>query len=207
MEALAAGCRYVHPALGLHPELAMQRVGELRLFASYLPRTRYVGEVGLDYRTALEAERATQRKVFTEILQRCDEAKDKVLTIHSRRAADDVADAICMGLRGTVILHWYSGSARTLARALSCGAYLSVNCSMLNAKRARLLLGGVPRERVLTETDGPFTKLPDGTPATPQTVYETIRLLTRLWGTSEDEARDQVQSNVESLLRQSSGSA
>lgn len=201
MESLAAGCIFVLPALGLHPELASQRFGELPLFAQYLPRTRFVGEIGLDYRTTDERDRAIQRRAFNRILEDCDGAGNKVLTIHSRRAADDVADAICSGLRVTVILHWFSGSARALARALGCGAYLSVNREMLSAERGRMLLTGVPRERVLTETDGPFVKLPDRTPATPATVLETITALTRIWRTSEDDVRAQVLSNFEAALQ------
>src|SRR4051812_28917583 len=38
----------IRTALGIHPELASARVGELPLFERLLPRTRYVGEIGLD---------------------------------------------------------------------------------------------------------------------------------------------------------------
>jgi TatD DNase family protein len=46
--ALAAGAPRIRTGLGLHPQLAHQRKGELPLFDELLPSTRYVGEVGLD---------------------------------------------------------------------------------------------------------------------------------------------------------------
>ena len=38
----------VRAALGLHPQLVADRVNELKIWETYLPHTRYVGEVGLD---------------------------------------------------------------------------------------------------------------------------------------------------------------
>src|ERR1035437_8151628 len=46
--ALAAPTKRIRTALGLHPQLAHERMNELPLFDSYLPETRYVGEIGLD---------------------------------------------------------------------------------------------------------------------------------------------------------------
>src|ERR1035441_1290583 len=46
--ALAAPTKRIRTALGLHPQLAHERMSELALFDSYLPETRYVGEIGLD---------------------------------------------------------------------------------------------------------------------------------------------------------------
>src|ERR1035437_1612235 len=46
--ALAGSHPRIKTALGLHPQLAHQRKSELALFEQLLPRTPYVGEVGLD---------------------------------------------------------------------------------------------------------------------------------------------------------------
>ena len=51
---------------------------------------------------------------------------------------------------------------------------------MLHSEVGRALVLRMPRERVLTETDGPFVQ--DGTgPATPTTVKVTVRSLAELW--------------------------
>ncbi|MES2359505.1 MAG: Qat anti-phage system TatD family nuclease QatD [Gemmatimonadota bacterium] len=195
---IVGAARYVRPALGLHPELAAERHRELTLFDALLPQTRYVGEVGLDYQTMVEAERSTQRRVLATIIERCDNAGGKVVTVHSRRAADDVVDAFGPQFRGTYILHWYSGSVRALRRALNHGAYISVNPAMARSERGRSLIGEVPRERVLTETDGPFVTVHTG-PAVPADVRGVISELGRLWGTDPDEAAEMVYRNFSSL--------
>lgn len=201
-ERLTHGTRFLRPALGLHPELAVERRGELALFRALLPRTRYIGEVGLDYSTSSGSDRRTQRSVFTEILRLCSETGDKVLTVHSRRAAEDVVDAIGDSFRGTVILHWYSGSWKALERALAAGAFVSVNTAMCESKRFNQLVTRVPAERLLTETDGPFVGV-RGRKAEPADVREVIAALSRSWGQDEDEVSRTLHANFARALRTS----
>jgi TatD DNase family protein len=200
---LVGNARFVRVSLGLHPELAAERHVELGLFAELLPRTRYVGEVGLDYQTTLQSERATQRRVFSAIIEQCDEAGRKVLTVHSRRAANDVVDAFGTSFRGRYILHWYSGAIGTLHRALANGAYVSVNPAMIRSRRGLALISEVPRERVLTETDGPFVTLgAQGAlaPARPPDVSIVIDALAQAWAVESEEARAVVYQNFNTLL-------
>lgn len=184
-EQMTRGKKYLRAALGLHPELAVERRGELPTFEALLPRTRYVGEVGLDYSTPSASDRRIQRSVFEEVLRLCSAAGDKVLTVHSRRAADDVVDAIGPSFQGTVVLHWYSGSMQTLERAVAAGAYFSINTAMCQGKRFCSLLSRIPRERILTETDGPFIDVA-GRRAEPADVQGVIAALARLWGEETD---------------------
>ena len=193
--------RFVRPALGLHPELAVERHRELSLFGDLLTRTRYVGEVGLDYQTTVESERALQRRVLATIVEQCDAAGGKILTVHSRRAAEDVVSAFGEGFRGTYILHWYSGGVKALRRAISNGAYFSFNTAMMRTGHGQSLVAQVPRNRVLTETDGPFITVGDSG-AEPHRVGIVIDSLAIAWGTTPDEARRTVYANFSSLLRQ-----
>jgi TatD DNase family protein len=199
-ERLTRGMRYLRPALGLHPELAVERRGELALFRTLLPRTRYIGEVGLDYSTPSQSDRKTQRFIFTEILGLCSEAGDKVLTVHSRRAAEDVVDAIGEAFRGSIILHWYSVSVKTLDRALAAGAYISVNTAMCEGKRFSRLLSHVPADRVLTETDGPFVTV-QGRRAEPSDVREVVAALSRAWGRQPSDVIRMLHENFARVLR------
>lgn len=198
--ALAKGKRYVRPALGLHPQLASERASELPIMWRHLPETRYIGEIGLDYTTTDPTDRATQRRVFEAVLAKCHESADKLLTVHSRRAADDVVDMIGGGFRGTVILHWYSGSQPALKKAVSRGFYFSVNTAMIESKRSLSMLEHVPREQVLTETDGPFVSGSLG-PSRPWDVASVVGILAQRWRTSEREVRETVYENFTRLLR------
>jgi TatD DNase family protein len=203
LERLLAGSRFVRPAIGLHPELVAARSSELPLFHAALSRTRYVGEVGLDYVTADDAERKLQRRVLSEILTACAEYGDKIITSHSRRAADDVIDAFGAGFRGTWILHWYSGSERALRRALDHGAYFSVNPAMLSSERGRRLISTVPPDRVLLESDGPFVTCggPMGSsPVRPLDAIETAAELSRLWSIALEDTAVRLKTTFRALL-------
>src|SRR6266545_758528 len=115
LTALVGPAKSIHVAIGLHPELAHERDGELPLFHQLLPRTRYVGEVGLDYVTSDRERRDRQRRALTRIVEWCAEAGGKIVTVHSRRAANDVVD-VFGAFAGTYILHWYTGSIQSLNR-------------------------------------------------------------------------------------------
>ncbi len=203
LAALVGTATSIRVALGLHPELAHERHGELPLFRELLARTRYVGEVGLDYVTSDDDRRRLQRTVLTAIVAWCSEAGDKVVTVHSRRAADDVVD-VFGAFRGIYILHWYSGSLRALRRALSNGAYVSVNPAMVRSERSMALMAHVPKERVLTETDGPFVLVEDR-PARPEDVGLAICGLGDLWGVNAEVARGVVYDNFARILRSGGG--
>src|SRR5690606_21775950 len=128
----------------------------INLFLQMLAETKYVGEIGLDYVTKDEENRATQRQVFQKILLRCAELKHKILTIHSRRAAKDVIEIIGDNFPCTIILHWFSGSKKALEKGLSFGFYFSVNSAMLQSANGLDIVRSIPSNRLLTESDGPF---------------------------------------------------
>jgi TatD DNase family protein len=197
---LTAKCRYVRPALGLHPELVHSHGHEVQQIPDLLKTTRYVGEIGLDYQTSDLDQRQAQRKVLTSILKWCADHGDKILTLHSRRAAADVISCLGEAFPGKAILHWFSGSARELDCAVTNGLYFSVNPSMVRSEKGRALVLRMPAERVLTETDGPFVKA-GGRVARPKDVLEVIEQLGIIWSLPTENASERVLQNLRSLLQ------
>jgi TatD DNase family protein len=177
---LLAGHRFLRPALGLHPELAHQRFGEIGLLKELITDTRYIGEIGLDFVTTDADVRAIQVRVFEAILTECAASGNKVLTIHSRRAAQEVVDRIGIGFPSKVILHWFSGNVKVLHRALENGYYFSINTAMVESDSGRRLITHIPPDRVLTESDGPFINV-GGQPARPRDVRAVITQLATIW--------------------------
>ena len=92
--ALARNAPRIRTALGLHPQIAHERKGELPLFERLLPENRYVGETGLDGGPEYKCHWQDQVAVFTRILELCEKAGGRILTVHSRRAARPVLDAL-----------------------------------------------------------------------------------------------------------------
>jgi TatD DNase family protein len=200
---LTRGTRYVRAALGLHPQLVAARASELTLWERHLPETRYVGEVGLDAGPQFYKSLDAQKQVFRTVLERCAEAGGKILTVHSVRSAPMVLDMVEHHLprdRGVVVLHWFSGSKAEARRAADLGCYFSINAEMTRSDRGRALVANLPMDRLLTETDGPFTQI-DGRPAEPIDARVATEIIARVRNVTADAIARTVRTNLQSLLR------
>jgi TatD DNase family protein len=194
--------RHVRAGLGLHPQLVAERHAEIALWENYLPQTRYVGEVGLDAGPQYYRSFELQKQVFERILKECAKAGGKVLSVHSVRTATAVLDLIeaCLPSdRGQVVLHWFTGSKAEARRAAELGCYFSINAAMMTKERGRDLIATLPLERLLTETDGPFTQV-SGRPARPVDVETTLDTLANLRGLTPEVAAEKVRTNLRTLL-------
>ncbi len=201
-EELTRSTAHVRAALGLHPQLVAQRADELALFEELLPRTRYVGEVGLDAGRQYYGSFNQQTEVFTAILQLCAQAGGKILSVHSIRSAGQVLNLVEKHLpveRGRVVLHWFSGSASELRRAVELGCYFSVNAAMLTTPAGQSTISAIPLERLLTETDGPFVKI-GGRAAHPKDIVTLMDGLADKRRLAPEAVRAQLVMNLRCLL-------
>lgn len=199
---LAQRTRHVRAALGLHPQLVAERADELDLWDEYLSETRYVGEVGLDAGPRFYKSFDLQKQVFRHVLQRCAEAKGKIVTVHSIRSTKIVLDHIEAYLpptKGKVVLHWFTGTKGEAKRALDLGCYFSINAAMLDNERHTSMVATIPQARLLTETDGPFTKTGDRA-SKPTDVSLVVDTLARLRNMSSADVAAAIRGNLRELL-------
>ena len=197
--ALMRGAARLRIAIGMHP-LAAHRISavELSLFRRMIDRTDYVGEVGLDFSQHGRATRDVQQVVFGTVLSH-PEIKSKILTVHSRGAEAAVIDRLAAA-RTAAILHWYSGPIGLIKSAIDAGLFFSVNPAMLRSRKGRRIVEAIPPDRVLTETDGPYTKV--GTRASePSDVPAVISALAERWSVSPEVAGERVYGNMIRLAR------
>ena len=200
---LTRSTRYVRAALGLHPQLVAERAGELALWEHHLPEARYVGEVGLDAGPRFYKSLDVQKQVFRTILERCADAGGKILTIHSVRSVPMVLDMIERHLprnRGVAVLHWFTGTKAEARRAVALGCYFSINAEMMHSGRGRALVAELPMDRLLTETDGPFTQV-DGRSTEPTDAPKTIDVIARVRNLAADAIDKAVRANLQTLLK------
>ncbi|WP_152047731.1 Qat anti-phage system TatD family nuclease QatD [Aureimonas psammosilenae] len=198
--ALAPDGSRIKTALGLHPELAAARARELPLFERLLPRTDYVGEIGLDgsreHRDTMDA----QLGVLRDILRMCSLAGGRVMSMHSRGAIDCVLDALeAEPSAGRPILHWFVGTKRQVERAAEMGCWFSVGPSVLLGERGRTAVRAMPWDRVLTESDGPFGQY-QGQPTKPWDAWATVEGLAQLWNASREEVQSRLVSNFRKIV-------
>lgn len=199
---LTTGKRFVRAALGLHPQLVAERSDEISLWEEYLPQTRYVGEVGIDAGPQYYRSLDLQRSIFERILILCATTGNKILTVHSVRSAALVLDLIEKFLpsdRSQVVLHWFGGTKAEVGRAVDLGCYFSVNAQMARNEKGRVLISSFPIDRLLTETDAPFTKT--GSQLThPQDVAAVVDAIASVRGMTFADVATVVHSNLKTLL-------
>lgn len=151
-----ANFKYIKIALGFHPELVFQYQRQLPAFLKYVEKTRYIGEVGLDFITQDKANQKIQREVFNEIVN-ASQKGNKILSVHSRRAEAECLQ-ILKQFEGRIIMHWFSGSGSILKEFLEMGCYFSINQQMLLSRNGRRIVDALPMDRILIESDAPFSR-------------------------------------------------
>lgn len=147
---------YLRIALGFHPELCVQYKNQISIFYDVCNTTRFIGEIGLDYSNANANEKKIQKSIFESILKCCS-GKKKILSIHSRKAETETMNSL-NGFKGKVILHWYTGNLSNIDIAIGRGYYFSINHQMIKSKAGQNIISKIPVNRILLESDAPFTK-------------------------------------------------
>lgn len=193
-----AQSRYVHAAVGLHPEVAAERCREITLLEECLRQTPFVGEIGLDGSPQHRKSWSMQTEVFVRALTGAQQLGGRVVSIHSRRAADDVLKCInqyTTSGRVLPILHWFSGSMSLASQAVTLGCYFSVNHRMFDHDSGIRMIRNLPEDRLLTETDAPFTRVGERQ-SEPHDVMTTAEELARIRGSSVQRIREAITANA-----------
>ena len=158
-----------------------------------LPHARYIGEVGLDFSNGFERD---QEVFFRELIEKIIHEK-KILTIHSRKAISEVLDIIGNDFSFKPILHWYSGGVKELSTAVTRGYYISVNHKMVNTHKFVSMIKYIPVDRLLLETDLPFS---DNGLSHSNALSFTIEQLSRLYKIDRDAMQEQLSNNFRNIL-------
>lgn len=195
-----AGHPQIHVGLGLHPEVAVSKKGEIEQLVALVSRASIIGEIGLDGSPRFRETLPTQRRIFSSVVAECEAQGGRVMSIHSRGAESEVLDVLERHPRaGTAVLHWFSGTQRELMRAVELGAWFSVGPAMLRGFKGRELAARMPSGRVLPETDGPFAQ-DSGRPLMPWEAWSVCPTLAAAWRLTVDEVQKEMLLNLRRLL-------
>jgi len=184
--------KYIRLALGLHPLRAKEHEKEYSKFRKYVNETSYIGEVGLDFSREGCSTKEIQTKSFEFVLD-CIKGKQKIISLHSRRAEKEVLDMLIDKDISNAIFHWYSGSVSTLHKIISLGFYFSINSAMIQSDNGKKNIAEIPKELVLTETDFPFIENSN--------INSVYQHLAQLWGESVSETEQIIDSNFRQILQ------
>lgn len=182
-------------AVGLHPwwvptdeEACAEVLARFDSIAS--SGVHFVGEVGLDFSSRYEGNRAQQVRAFDHVARTCANMPGALVSIHAVRSASAVLDILeetgCASACSCV-LHWFSGSSDELTRARRLGCFFSVGRRMLATRRGRAYARAIPPDRLILETDAPWGDEAVDFAAVEGELARTLDLLARERGERPDD--------------------
>jgi len=181
---LANSFANVYATVGMHPHDAKDvGANELAVLKHLAEDSKVVaiGETGLDYYYS-HSPHDVQRRVFGQFIQMARQTKLPIV-VHERDAAQEAVELLRSEgggeLRG--VIHCFTGDYQAACAYLDLGFYLSFTgiITFKNANALREVVGKVPLDRMLVETDSPYlTPVPHrgkrNEPAYVRFVAETI---------------------------------
>lgn len=151
----------LYSTAGVHPHdsrnCTMDTIAELRRLAA-LEQVVAIGECGLDFNRDFSP-RPQQEKWFAAQVALAEELQ-KPLFMHERDAGQRFYD-ILTAVRKSVpaVVHCFTGSRESLKMYLDLGLHIGVTgwiCDERRGKPLRELVGEVPLDRLMIETDAPY---------------------------------------------------
>lgn len=156
----------VRQFVGIHPEAAAREDLDkfMEMFKSNLKSVDGVGEIGLD--GTYDVPYDQQKQIFNTMLGLAESEK-KPVSIHSRKTLDDVLEILSSYKIKSVLLHWFAGSKKQLAKSMDMGLYASYGPALVYSEDKKVLLKNTDKNRFLVETDGPvrYTRCFENLPA------------------------------------------
>jgi len=117
-----------------------------------------IGEVGLDFSRADEIEKRRQIEFLEKVFLKFPR---NIITIHCKNAENELIALIEKYGLSRHIIHWFNGNGEQLKRLIDTGAYFSINGNMVRTDKQVQLLKTIPQNRILIESDGPYSKIRD----------------------------------------------
>ncbi len=160
---------HVWACVGIHPEEINDSrfmIHELKQNLKRLAQNNKVvgvGEVGLDYRQGIsETDKNKQKEIFIKMIELAIETGLPIV-VHNRNADEDILQMLYAHsslLKDKILMHCFTRNTDFMDKMADLGAYFSFGGFLLgeNNSRVRKAAKMAPEDRILLETDGPFTK-------------------------------------------------
>jgi len=190
--------KYIRFALGLHPTCADKHEREYGLFQEYVNSTSYIGEIGLDFSSEFEKTKDIQIRSLRVVLEAVRN-RPRFITFHSRKAEETLLAMLDEYSIRNAVFHWYTGPVDLISEILARGHYFSVNSAMLYSKAGQHIVSCIPKNQILTETDGPFVEIA-GRQARPSNIEQIQMGLATMWNYKAIDVERQIRINFERIL-------
>jgi len=133
------------------------------------------------------------------------ESESKPVSIHSRKALDDVLQMLPSYKIKSVLLHWFAGNKKQLAKSMDMGLYVSYGPALVYSDDKKVLLKNTDSSRFLVETDGPvrYSRCFENLPAISCSfLVSVVSSAADVLGITYEEAASLLQKNAKAYLWQ-----
>ena len=161
-----------------------------------------IGECGLDYNWKdfqTDELREKQKEVFRKILKLAKKINKPVI-VHSRKAEADAIEILEELDMKKVVMHCFSGKKALIRRCVENKWFFSVPPVIKRLQHFVTLVGIVPLEKLLTETDAPYLSPVAGKRNEPANVVVTIEEIAKIKGLGKAEVGERIFNNAVGLF-------
>jgi TatD DNase family protein len=199
---IAERCKLILPCFGVHPWNAPEYVNHLEDLRNFIEQTPLLGEIGLDFHSAEDADQfPVQLKIFEFFLSAAKEQK-KIVNLHTRGAEKEVLQLLKDYDIHRAIVHWYSGPMEVLNELVARGLYFTIGVEVLYSEHIQTIVRKLPEEQFLTETDNPGgQKWLTGEPGMPLLIKDVVQAIAKLRKTTVQVIIQTVQTNFLRLIQ------
>jgi TatD DNase family protein len=183
---------FIYPSIGIHPIEAETDVKTaITQIISNIDHCVAIGEIGLDYQ--YDINKTKQKEIFENMLQ-ISKKNGKPVSLHSRKAWDDVFSLVQTIGISKAVFHWYSGPNEILKKILDNGYFVSATPAVWHSPKHRNAIEMTPVESILLETDTPVKY--GGVPSEPSDVTKVLNMVAKIKNISIDKLADITTNNA-----------
>ena len=183
---------FIYPSIGIHPIEAETDVKTaITQIISNIDHCVAIGEIGLDYQ--YDINKTKQKEIFENMLQIAKKLR-KPVSLHSRKAWDDVFSLVQTIGISKAVFHWYSGPNEVLKKILDNGYFVSATPAVWHSPKHRNAIEMTPVESILLETDAPVKY--GGVPSEPSDVTKVLNMVAKIKNISIDKLADITTNNA-----------
>lgn len=165
-------------------------------------RCSVIGEVGLDKHFVKKTDLYPHQQELLEFFVDLSVATNKPLNLHSTGAEEDVLEILrSRKIDGRLVnIHWFNGPSEVLEGLVDLGCYFSVGPAVHYTRHAEVV-GAVPLDRLLSESDGDVRYKPLGYVGEPAVVPSVIRKVSEILRQDLEECGERLYTNAMRFLQ------
>jgi TatD DNase family protein len=156
-----------------------------------------IGEIGMDFSESEDKE--TQEYIFKEQLKLAKQLNLPAI-IHTRKAEKEVLEILEKNKDQKIILHFFHANFKLIKKAEELGFYFSIPTNITKSQHFQKMVGELPKDKILTETDSPYLSPHEGKQNQPAYIKESIKVISKIWKIPKSKVEQQIEKNFKKVF-------